>query len=119
MGVNGVSHHVVEDDLEGCAAVLQWLSYIAPVLGGPSAALPTTDPIERNIGYLPGPGAAVQPAAALPSGARSGVQRVPRPPCAQEVFARAGQGAGSGRARVLRCVSAWWRPGATRVASAA
>lgn len=56
MGVNGVSHHVVEDDLEGCAAVLQWLSYISPVLGGPAAALPTTDPIERNIGYLPGPG---------------------------------------------------------------
>jgi len=56
MGVNGVSHHVVEDDLEGCAAVLQWLSYISPVLGGPAAALPTTDPIDRNIGYLPGPG---------------------------------------------------------------
>lgn len=56
MGVNGVSHHVVEDDLEGCAAVLQWLSYISPVLGGPAAALPTTDPIDRSIGYLPGPG---------------------------------------------------------------
>ena len=57
MGVNGVSHHVVEDDLEGCAAVLRWLSYTPPVLGTPPPTLPTTDPIDRRVGYCPGPGA--------------------------------------------------------------
>ena len=51
MGVNGVSHHVVADDLEGAAAVLHWLSSMPPTLGVPPALLPTSDPVERGIGY--------------------------------------------------------------------
>ena len=51
MGVNGVSHHVVADDLEGAAAVLQWLSTMPPTLGVPPALLPTSDPVDRSIGY--------------------------------------------------------------------
>lgn len=51
MGVNGVSHHVVADDLEGAAAVLHWLSSMPPTLGVPPALLPTSDPLDRGIGY--------------------------------------------------------------------
>jgi len=56
MGVNGVSHHVVADDLEGASAVLQWLSTMPPMLGTPPAHLPTSDPLDRGIGYSPAPG---------------------------------------------------------------
>ena len=51
MGVNGVSHHVVADDLEGAVAVLHWLSSMPPTLGVPPALLPTSDPLDRGIGY--------------------------------------------------------------------
>lgn len=56
MAVNGVSHHVVEDDLAGCAAVLQWLSFVPAVLGSQPPMLATSDPVERSIGYAPRPG---------------------------------------------------------------
>jgi acetyl-CoA carboxylase/biotin carboxylase 1 len=55
MAVNGVSHQVVEDDLEGCAAVLQWLSYVPAVTGEKPPILPTSDPLNRPISYSPGP----------------------------------------------------------------
>ena len=53
MGVNGVSHHVVTDDLEGATAVLQWLSTMPPIIGVAPANLPSSDPIERSITYCP------------------------------------------------------------------
>lgn len=55
MAVNGVSHHVVEDDLEGCATVLQWLSYVPSVIGGLPPMLLTSDPVNRAVSYMPGP----------------------------------------------------------------
>eukprot|EP00803_Ostreobium_quekettii_P003946 evm.model.scf_1945.1 EVM.evm.TU.scf_1945.1 scf_1945:1899-19188(+) len=54
MGVNGVSHHIVDDDLEGAKVVLRWLSYAPPVLGGSPLPLPSADPVNRMIGYAPG-----------------------------------------------------------------
>jgi len=57
MGTNGVSHHVVEDDLAGVAAVLQWLSYTAPRIGDTLPALPSADPTDRPVTYLPNPDA--------------------------------------------------------------
>lgn len=56
MAVNGVSHHVVEDDLAGCVAVLQWLAFVPAVLGSQPPTLPSSDPIERPVGYAPMPG---------------------------------------------------------------
>ena len=58
--MNGVSHQVVSDDLDGAAAVLNWLSTMPPVIGVPPCCLPTCDPLDRAIGYLPGPGDKVQ-----------------------------------------------------------
>ncbi|GMH43409.1 hypothetical protein BSKO_11331 [Bryopsis sp. KO-2023] len=53
MGVNGVSHHTVDDDLEGVRCILRWLSYAPPVLGAAPLPLPTSDPIMRSIAYSP------------------------------------------------------------------
>ena len=55
MGVNGVSHHIVEDDLAGCTAALHWLAYVPAVLGSLPPSMPTSDPISRTISYAPGP----------------------------------------------------------------
>ena len=45
-----------QDDLEGCTAALQWLAFVPAVLGGVPPCLPTSDPLDRPIGYMPGPG---------------------------------------------------------------
>jgi len=65
MGANGVSHHVVADDLEGVAAVLTWLSYVPPVLGGAPPLLPGSDPADRAIAYTPGPSEKLDARAAI------------------------------------------------------
>ena len=53
MATNGVVHETVSDDLAGVAAILRWLSYVPPVTGCPPPILPTQDPIERPMGYVP------------------------------------------------------------------
>lgn len=56
MAANGVSHQVVADDLEGVRAVLCWLSFVPPVLGGPLPALPSRDPSDRPVTVSPAQG---------------------------------------------------------------
>ena len=58
MGVNGVSHEIVADDLEGATAILHWLSTMPPIQGTSPALLPTSDPLDRSITYCPAPGKA-------------------------------------------------------------
>lgn len=53
MGVNGVSHFVVEDDYAGVTEVLTWLSFVPATVGGPLLTLGTKDPINRHISYSP------------------------------------------------------------------
>lgn len=48
MGRNGVSHHVVPDDLAGVKTLLRWLGYMPATAGDPPAALPCNDPIYRD-----------------------------------------------------------------------
>lgn len=70
MGANGVSHHIVEDDLAGAACVLRWLAYTPARVGEPAAALPTADPVARHIDYRPGEGALRQCWAGMAGGTR-------------------------------------------------
>ena len=56
MGVNGVSHHIVPDDLAGVAAVLRWLAFTPLLVGEAPPLLPSADPVERSIAYAPQPG---------------------------------------------------------------
>ncbi|MCO5565015.1 hypothetical protein L7F22_018685 [Adiantum nelumboides] len=53
MGVNGVTHLIVGDDLEGVSAILKWLSYVPPYVGGPLPCIEPSDPPERLVEYNP------------------------------------------------------------------
>ncbi|CAM9461200.1 unnamed protein product, partial [Phaeothamnion confervicola] len=50
---NGVSHLVVEDDREGVQQILKWLSYVPRTAASPPPQLPTTDPVDRIIDFVP------------------------------------------------------------------
>lgn len=65
MGVNGVSHQVVPDDLAGVAAVLRWLSYVPPSTSAIAPLLPSRDPEARLIQYAPAAGEKLDPRAAI------------------------------------------------------
>ncbi len=56
MAANGVSHQVVEDDLEGVRAVLTWLAFTPVRLGGPPPHLPSADPADRAVAVAPAEG---------------------------------------------------------------
>lgn len=53
MGTNGVVHLTVADDLEGISAILKWLSYVPPYVGGPLPISIPLDPPERPVEYCP------------------------------------------------------------------
>ena len=54
--MNGVSHHVVPDDLAGVSAVLRWLSFTPLLVGDAPPLLPSADPVDRSIAYSPNAG---------------------------------------------------------------
>jgi acetyl-CoA carboxylase/biotin carboxylase 1 len=68
MGENGVSHYVVNDDLEGVKVVLRWLSYCPPQLGAEPPLLPTSDPVDRPVVYEPSEHEKLDPRAAISGG---------------------------------------------------
>ncbi|ERM94222.1 hypothetical protein AMTR_s00010p00206450 [Amborella trichopoda] len=53
MATNGVVHLTVSDDLEGVSAILKWLSYVPPHIGGPLPILAPQDPPSRPVQYCP------------------------------------------------------------------
>uniref|UniRef100_M8BWJ4 Acetyl-CoA carboxylase n=1 Tax=Aegilops tauschii TaxID=37682 RepID=M8BWJ4_AEGTA len=53
MATNGVVHLTVSDDLEGVSAILKWLSYVPPYVGGPLPIVKSLDPPERAVTYFP------------------------------------------------------------------
>lgn len=53
LGFNGVSHLVVDDDLQAAQATLRWLSYLPIHVGDPTRCLPCPDPVDRPIEYAP------------------------------------------------------------------
>uniref|UniRef100_A0A8C3KHH4 acetyl-CoA carboxylase n=1 Tax=Calidris pygmaea TaxID=425635 RepID=A0A8C3KHH4_9CHAR len=50
---NGVSHVTVPDDFEGVYTILQWLSYIPKDNKSPVPVTAISDPIEREIDFVP------------------------------------------------------------------
>lgn len=65
MGENGVSHYVVNDDLEGVKVILRWLSYCPAQLGAEPPLLPTNDPVDRPVAYEPAVHEKFDPRAAI------------------------------------------------------
>ncbi|MEW5311712.1 MAG: hypothetical protein WDW38_003401 [Sanguina aurantia] len=72
MGVNGVSHHLVADDLEGARRVLAMLAFAPPETGSGPANLLTSDPTSRQVTYLPAGAEKFDPRSAF-----AGVDRSP------------------------------------------
>ncbi|GBE86281.1 Acetyl-CoA carboxylase [Sparassis crispa] len=50
---NGVSHLTASSDLEGATHILEWLSYVPEVKGGPLPILDSVDSWDRDIAYTP------------------------------------------------------------------
>ncbi|KAI8642972.1 acetyl-CoA carboxylase [Parasitella parasitica] len=50
---NGVSHLTAENDLEGIAKIVQWLSFVPDVRNSPVCMRLGVDPIDRDIEYTP------------------------------------------------------------------
>ncbi|XP_029409877.1 acetyl-CoA carboxylase 2 isoform X3 [Nannospalax galili] len=53
MHTNGVSHVTVPDDFEGVCTILEWLSYIPKDNHSPVPIITPTDPIGREIEFIP------------------------------------------------------------------
>uniref|UniRef100_G1QLR1 acetyl-CoA carboxylase n=1 Tax=Nomascus leucogenys TaxID=61853 RepID=G1QLR1_NOMLE len=53
MYYNGVSHITVPDDFEGVYTILEWLSYMPKDNHSPVPIITPTDPIDREIEFLP------------------------------------------------------------------
>ena len=52
---NGVSHEIVEDDQEGVASIIQWLSFVPKTTEAPPAVRQSTDPVNRAVEWKPTP----------------------------------------------------------------
>jgi len=52
---NGVSHEKVEDDQEGVAAIMKWLSFVPKHVGALPASRETADPVDRKVVWRPTP----------------------------------------------------------------
>eukprot|EP00892_Ulva_mutabilis_P004884 jgi/Ulvmu1/2768/UM014_0226.1 len=61
MACNGVSHLVVQDDLQGAKAILEWLAYVPLTVGGEHTIHDVSvrhggDAVPRHVTYVPPPG---------------------------------------------------------------
>ena len=52
---NGVSHLEVEDDQEGVAEILKWLSFVPKKVGALPASRKSADPVDRDVAWRPTP----------------------------------------------------------------
>lgn len=52
---NGVSHEIVEDDQEGVASIIQWLSFVPKTTEAPPAVRQSADPVNRAVEWKPTP----------------------------------------------------------------
>ena len=53
MGGNGVSHLIVQTDLEAIHQIVGWLSFIPATVDAPLACLPIVDPVGRTVDVYP------------------------------------------------------------------
>lgn len=50
---NGVSHKTEPHDLDGIYTIIKWLSYIPKDTCSPVPIVPSVDPVDREIAYIP------------------------------------------------------------------
>ena len=94
MHTNGVSHLVVEHDLQGVAAILRWLAYVPARAGGPlpdGSTAAAADPVDRDVQYRPPADGPFDPRHLL-----VGAQAQPPPSSSSAVAQDSGPGPGPG-----------------------
>lgn len=52
---NGVTHELVQDDQEGVASILQWISFVPKTVDALPAARDCADPVDREVAWRPTP----------------------------------------------------------------
>lgn len=52
---NGVAHEIVEDDQQGVASILKWLSFVPKTIGALPASRESSDPVDRPVAWRPTP----------------------------------------------------------------
>jgi acetyl-CoA carboxylase/biotin carboxylase 1 len=52
---NGVAHEIVEDDQQGVASLLKWLSFVPKKVGALPGVRESADPIDRKVEWRPTP----------------------------------------------------------------
>jgi len=52
---NGVSHEIVDDDQQGVASLLNWLSFVPKKVGALPAVRDSGDPVDRKVTWRPTP----------------------------------------------------------------
>mmetsp|Transcript_36979 Transcript_36979/g.89793 ORF Transcript_36979/g.89793 Transcript_36979/m.89793 type:complete len:2085 (+) Transcript_36979:524-6778(+) len=55
MHPNGVAHEIVEDDQQGVASLLKWLSFVPKNVGALPAVRDCADPVDRKVEWRPTP----------------------------------------------------------------
>ena len=55
MHPNGVSHEIVDDDQQGVASMLNWLSFVPKKVGSLAGVRDCADPIDRKVDWRPTP----------------------------------------------------------------
>ncbi len=55
MHPNGVSHEIVDDDQQGVASLLNWLSFVPKKVGALPAVRGSGDPVDRKVEWRPTP----------------------------------------------------------------
>uniref|UniRef100_A0A7R9U720 Acetyl-CoA carboxylase n=1 Tax=Pinguiococcus pyrenoidosus TaxID=172671 RepID=A0A7R9U720_9STRA len=52
---NGVTHQLAEDDKDGIAKIVRWLSYVPKDINSPPPRTPMSDPVDREVAWVPPP----------------------------------------------------------------
>jgi len=52
---NGIAHQLASDDQDGVEKILRWLSYVPRIASEQVAIAASSDPVERDIGFVPPP----------------------------------------------------------------
>jgi acetyl-CoA carboxylase/biotin carboxylase 1 len=55
MHPNGVSHEIVDDDQQGVASLLNWLSFVPKNVGALPGVRDSSDPVDRKVQWRPTP----------------------------------------------------------------
>mmetsp|Transcript_29227 Transcript_29227/g.75274 ORF Transcript_29227/g.75274 Transcript_29227/m.75274 type:complete len:927 (-) Transcript_29227:436-3216(-) len=61
MGSNGVSHLLVDSDLDAVRSMISWIAFVPSIVGAALPLLPITDPIDREIDFYPPAGQPYDP----------------------------------------------------------